>query len=58
MTIMKLHKKLVLSILVLSLAGFVSGCGNTWRGVKEDTSRTMDSAGDAVVKAGEKLKSE
>jgi predicted small secreted protein len=55
---MKLHKKLVLSILVLSLVGFVSGCGNTWRGVKEDTSKTMDSAGDAVVKAGEKLKSE
>lgn len=55
---MKFHKKLILAVLALSLAGLVSGCGNTWRGVKEDTSRTMDSAGNAVVKAGEKLKSE
>lgn len=55
---MNIRKPLILSILVLTLAGFVTGCGNTWRGVKEDTSKTLDSAGNAVVKAGEKIKSE
>jgi predicted small secreted protein len=55
---MNIRKSLTLSVLMLTLACLASGCGNTWRGVKEDTNKTLDSAGNAVVKAGEKLKSE
>ena len=43
---------------ILSFSLFASGCSDTWQGVKEDTSKNMDKAGDVVIKAGEKLKSE
>jgi len=55
---MKLFTRAFVTASVLSFALLASGCGDTWRGVKEDTSKNMNKAGDAVVKAGEKLKSD
>ncbi|MEX0582686.1 MAG: hypothetical protein WD185_03370 [Sneathiella sp.] len=43
---------------LLSFTFLASGCSDTWQGVKEDTSKNLDKAGNVVVKAGEKLKSE
>lgn len=55
---MKISQRLIIALLMLSFAGLASGCSDTWQGVKEDTSKNMNKAGDVVVKAGEKIKSE
>jgi predicted small secreted protein len=52
---MKILQRLMTSVLLLSLAVIFSGCGDTWRGVKEDTGRNVEKAGDAVTKAGKKI---
>ena len=33
----------------------LSGCGNTWYGVKEDTKRAGQATGQGIEKAGEKI---
>ena len=45
---------LALGFLLVMGAG-LSGCGDTWRGVKEDTSDNTAAAGKAVENAGEKM---
>ena len=55
---MKSFPKAIVAVSLLSFALLAAGCSNTWQGVKEDTSRNMDKAGDTVVKAGEKMKSD
>ena len=55
---MKMSQRLTVAAALLSLAVLASGCSDTWQGVKEDTSKNLNKAGDIVVKAGEKLKSE
>jgi|TARA_R110002072_G_scaffold234869_2_gene392451 predicted small secreted protein len=55
---MKSIAKAVLTVSFLSVALLTAGCSNTWQGVKSDTSKNMDKAGDTVIKAGEKMKSE
>lgn len=54
---MKSMSKAILTASLMSVALLLAGCGNTWQGVKEDTSRNLDKAGDTVIKAGEKMKS-
>jgi len=55
---MKSFSKAIVTATLLSFALLAAGCGNTWQGVKQDTSRNLDKAGDTVVKAGEKMKSD
>ncbi|WP_340150778.1 hypothetical protein [uncultured Sneathiella sp.] len=55
---MKRISRTVVTATILSVALLASGCSDTWQGVKEDTSKNLDKAGDVVIKAGEKLKSE
>tara|TARA_R100001163_G_scaffold41418_1_gene31349 strand:+ start:656 stop:823 length:168 start_codon:yes stop_codon:yes gene_type:complete len=55
---MKRISRTVVTAAILSVALFASACSDTWQGVKEDTSKNLDKAGDVVIKAGEKLKSE
>lgn len=43
-------------LIVLPLLMPLAGCSDTWQGVKKDTGDNMESAGEAVEKAGEKVK--
>jgi len=46
---------LVAAILV-GIAGALSACGDTWRGLKEDTGENMEKTGEAIEKGGEAIK--
>ena len=43
-------------LLALMLLGALAGCGDTWRGAKQDTGENLESTGEAIGKAGEKVK--
>ena len=49
-------RKLIASLFVLSMAVGMSACGDTWRGAKEDTGDNLQSTGNALEKAGDKVK--
>jgi len=34
----------------------LSGCGDTWSGLKKDTGENLEAAGDAIENAGKKIK--
>ncbi len=34
----------------------LTGCGDTWQGLKKDTGENLEAAGEAVEKAGKKIK--
>jgi hypothetical protein len=52
MTLKKLAAVLLSAMLIVAL----SGCGDTWQGVKKDTGDNLEATGKAVEKAGEKVK--
>ena len=41
--------------LALMLGLSVAACGDTWRGLKQDTGDNMEAVGESVDKAGEKV---
>lgn len=41
-------RRIILSLLALSFAAGVAACGDTWRGMRQDTSENLDKASDAV----------
>ena len=43
-----------LVLVTLMLVG-LAACGDTWRGIKEDTGENMQSTGKAMENAGEKV---
>jgi hypothetical protein len=45
-------------LLVALFAAGLSGCGDTWSGLKKDTGENLEAVGEAVEKAGEKVKSQ
>lgn len=45
-------------LMALLLLGFVVGCGDTWRGMKQDTGENMEATGNAIEEAGGKVKGE
>jgi predicted small secreted protein len=47
----KIKLALVASVALFGLAA----CGDTWRGVKQDTRENVDAVGQGVEKAGEKI---
>jgi len=53
---MTFHRKLIASLLALTFAAALAGCGDTWRGVKKDTGDNMETTGEALQSGGEKVK--
>lgn len=49
-------RRIIVSLFALSLVGAVAACGDTWRGVKKDTGDNVEKTGEALDKAGEKIK--
>ncbi|WP_316979606.1 hypothetical protein [Shumkonia mesophila] len=41
-------RRIIVSLFLLSFAASVAGCGDTWRGMRQDTSENLDKASDAV----------
>ena len=52
MNIERLLSWTVATLIVISL----SGCGDTWSGLKKDTGENMEAAGDAIENAGRKIR--
>jgi len=49
----------ILRILAVFILAFsLSACGSTWEGVKNDASKNLQKTGDALNKAGKKLKTD
>lgn len=40
----------------LVFVGAMTGCGDTWKGVKKDTGENMEATGKAIEETGEKIK--
>lgn len=49
-------EKMMRVLVAVLFAGALTGCGDTWQGVKKDTGDNMEKTGEAVEKAGEKIK--
>jgi predicted small secreted protein len=47
---------LALATVLLGMAASLAACGDTWRGLKEDTGQNMEKTGEAIEKAGEAVK--
>jgi hypothetical protein len=45
-------------LLALTLLSALAACGDTWSGMKKDTGDNMETTGEAIDKAGEKVKTE
>jgi predicted small secreted protein len=41
-------RRIILSLFLLSLATGLAACGDTWRGMRQDTSENLEKASDAV----------
>lgn len=41
-------RRIILSLLALSFAASIAACGDTWRGMRQDTSENLDKASDAA----------
>lgn len=52
---MNLRTLLTLASLVLGAAA-LTGCGDTWQGLKKDTGDNMEATGEAIEKAGKDVK--
>ena len=47
---------LVVMAMLAGMATVLSACGDTWRGVKEDTGENMEKTGETLEKAGDAVK--
>ena len=47
---------LALALMLVGMAAALAACGDTWRGLKEDTGQNMEKTGEAIEKAGEAVK--
>ena len=41
-------RRIILSLLALPFAASIAACGDTWRGMRQDTSENLDKASDAA----------
>lgn len=51
-----LARFLLVAAILVSIGGALSACGDTWRGVKQDTGENLERAGEAMEGAGEAVK--
>lgn len=49
-------RRLITSLFILSFAAGLAACGDTWRGAKKDTGDNLEATGEAIDRAGEKVK--
>lgn len=49
-------RKVILPLFILSFTASVAGCGDTWRGAKQDTGENLQKSGEALERAGENVK--
>jgi predicted small secreted protein len=49
-------RRLMSMLVILTFAGAVAACGDTWRGAKQDTGENLEATGEAIESAGEKVK--
>lgn len=49
-------RRIISVVFILGFAAGLSACGDTWQGAKKDTGDNLKSAGEALEKAGDKLK--
>ena len=47
---------LTLAAMLVGMAASLAACGDTWRGLKEDTGQNMEKTGEAIEKAGQAVK--
>ena len=47
---------LVLAAMLAGMAASLAACGDTWRGLKQDTGENLEKTGEAIEKAGEAVK--
>ena len=48
--------KFLIAMMALLVILTMAGCGDTWRGLKKDASENIEAAGEAIEKAGKKIK--
>jgi predicted small secreted protein len=53
---MSAFRRTLAIVSVVAFAASLSACGDTWRGVKQDTGENMKATGQAIEKGGEKVK--
>lgn len=51
----KLTSTMARWLALLAVAGFVTACGDTWQGMKQDTKDNVEATGKAMEDAGEKM---
>ncbi|MEQ9639681.1 MAG: hypothetical protein RIM84_06605 [Alphaproteobacteria bacterium] len=51
-----MFRRLTATLLALAFVGSLAACGDTWRGAKRDTGQNLEATGNAIEKAGEKVK--
>lgn len=49
-------RRLVIALSSLGLAFGLAACGDTWSGMKQDTSDNVEATGEGIEKTGEKIK--
>lgn len=49
-------RRLIVSLFLLCFTTALAGCGDTWRGAKEDTGENLQTTGDAMQDTGRKVK--
>ncbi|MCB1882622.1 MAG: hypothetical protein KDG89_01295 [Geminicoccaceae bacterium] len=52
---MRVSRLALALVFLLVMGAGLSGCGDTWRGVKQDTSDNTAATGKAIENAGEKV---
>jgi predicted small secreted protein len=49
-------KRVILSLCALMLATSLAACGDTWRGAKQDTGENLNKSGQAIDRAGDRVR--
>jgi hypothetical protein len=51
-----LARLLLVAVMLAGLGAALSACGDTWRGLKEDTGENLEKTGEAMEGAGEAVR--
>jgi len=51
-----LARLLLVAVMLVGVGAALSACGDTWRGLKEDTGENLERSGEAIEGAGEAVK--
>ena len=51
-----LARLVLVAVMLVGVSAALSACGDTWRGLKEDTGENLERSGEAAEEAGEAVK--